>query len=439
MSKKLVFRYEDKSKWECRTPIVPTDAKVLREEGLDIYYESSTRRVFADEEYKKFDIPIMNDLNQADIIIGVKEVPTDKVLDDKIYMYFSHTIKGQSYNMPMLKKLLEKGCTLIDYEKVTDDKGSRLIFFGKQAGFAGAVDSLWMTGQNLIARGVKNPFQEVKRAMEYKNVDDACQHLKQIGEKIKEDGFPERLTPFVIGIFGYGNVSEGAQFVFDYLPTKYIAPSDLKRMFETKDYDSKSVYISVFYEKDMVQHKTRKTEKFDLQDYYQNGNEYEGITEQYLSYLDLFVNAIYWNEKYPRFLTKAMLKKIFEKAIQPLHIPFYAITDISCDIHGAVEPTYKGTEPGNPCYIYDPITDTYKDGYEGDGVVILAVDILPAEFPYDSSVYFSGVLRDYIPSIMNANYDNTLEEANLPDVIKRAVIVWKGELTEDYKYIEKFL
>jgi len=44
--------------------------------------------------------------------------------------------------MPALDAILQKNIRLIDYEKITDEKGQRLIAFGKYAGIAGAIDFL---------------------------------------------------------------------------------------------------------------------------------------------------------------------------------------------------------------------------------------------------------------------------------------------------------
>ena len=43
--------------------------------------------------------------------------------------FFSHVIKGQSYNMPMLKRMMELGCNLIDYEKIVDEQNKTTYLF----------------------------------------------------------------------------------------------------------------------------------------------------------------------------------------------------------------------------------------------------------------------------------------------------------------------
>jgi saccharopine dehydrogenase (NAD+, L-lysine forming) len=115
------------------------------------------------------------------------------------------------------------------------------------------------------------------------------------------------------------------------------------------------------------------------------------------------------------------------------------IGDISCDIEGAIEGTVKSTEPDEPVFVYDPSEDRAIDGVAGQGSVIMAVDILPSELPRDASEYFSGVLMAYVPTIAQADYSVPFEELALPPEIKRAVIVYQGKLTPDYRYIEKYL
>lgn len=39
---------------------------------------------------------------------GVKQVPIDHLLEDKTYIFFSHTIKAQPENMPLLDAMLQK-------------------------------------------------------------------------------------------------------------------------------------------------------------------------------------------------------------------------------------------------------------------------------------------------------------------------------------------
>ncbi|HDM90900.1 MAG TPA: hypothetical protein ENG67_06820, partial [candidate division WOR-3 bacterium] len=113
--------------------------------------------------------------------------------------------------------------------------------------------------------------------------------------------------------------------------------------------------------------------------------------------------------------------------------------DISCDVGGAVEFTLKCTDPGNPAFTYFPGDGRLEDGVKADGITVLAVDNLPAELARDSSDYFSHVLKNYVPDIVRADYSRDFDEVNLPAPIKRAVIVYRGNLTPDYLYLREHL
>jgi len=424
---KVGIRREDKSIWERRVPLVPEDVKELREKGIEFIVQPSSIRVFPDEEYVKAGAEVKEGLSEAKVILGVKEIPPSKLLPEKVYMFFSHTIKGQPYNMPMLKKLLELETTLIDYEKVTDDSGRRLIFFGVFAGYAGAIDTLWAFGQRLKEEGMDTPFERLKPAHQYNSLEEAKAEIKAVGEVIKNEGLPYEILPFVIGIAGYGNVSRGAQEIIDLLPVKEVEPDDI---FELPA-DPRTVYKVVFKEWHMVE---PKEGEFDLQDYYKNPYKYRSVFKKYIPYLTILINAIYWEEKYPRLVTKEDLKKLYLDSPK-----LKVIGDISCDVEGAIEATIKCTEPGDPVFIYDVESGRAIKGYTGRGPLILAVDILPSELPREASIYFSHVLKNFIPAVVNADYSLPFEKLNLPPELKRAVIVHRGELTPDYKYLEKFI
>jgi alpha-aminoadipic semialdehyde synthase len=135
---------------------------------------------------------VQEELSEADVIIAVKEVPTDLLIPGKTYMFFSHTIKAQENNMSMLDDILRKvsfvlfvffsfvcflafffffplsssfspfffsqKIRLIDYELITDQNNRRLVRFGKFAGYAGMIDTMHGLGDRLLALGHSTPF-----------------------------------------------------------------------------------------------------------------------------------------------------------------------------------------------------------------------------------------------------------------------------------------
>lgn len=432
---KIGIRKEDKSIWERRVPFVPNDIRDLRCQGIDMVVQSSPNRAFTDEEFIREGIPVQDDPSDCDILFGIKEMPKDVFETGKIYIFFSHVIKGQSYNMPMLKRMMSLKTTLFDYERIMDDQGRRLIFFGRHAGLAGMVNTLWSLGARLAVEGIDTPFARLRQMRTYPGLGEARAALGEIAGEIREKGVPESLHPLVIGFAGYGNVSAGAQEILDLLPTREIRPQDLGSLSSDPSASRHHLYKVVFREEHCV--RPRKAgAPFDLQDYYRHGKQtYESAFDSYLDHLTALVNCVYWDHRYPRLLTLEKCREMWKAGAPKLRV----IGDISCDIGGAVECTVKSTEPGNPAYVYEPGSGRVADGFEGDGPVMMAVDILPTEMPRESSEYFSNVLKPFIPSFVNADYSVPLERLNIRPELKRALILYHGELTPDYEYIREFL
>jgi alpha-aminoadipic semialdehyde synthase len=434
--KKLLIRAEDKNRWERRAPIVPADlAAILEGTGACAFIEKSDKRFFGADQYEAAGAVSCEGMADGDVILGVKEIPIGKILAGKTYLFFSHTIKGQPDNMPLLQRIIESGSTLIDYEKITDAGGRRLIYFGPYAGDAGAIDILSLMGENWAARGMATPLAAVRRAHQYDSVKAAREHLTAIGEQIRRDGFPPELSPFTIGILGYGNVSGGAQQIFDCLPTERIAADAVNTLVSEGRGDRHHVYVTVFKEQDLVK-PIAAVAGFDLQEYFDHPERYESRFEQFLPSFTLLVNAVYWEKRYPKFVTWAGLKRL--AATTPAY-KLSGIADITCDTHGSIECNVKSTDSDMPAYRVDPVAGTTRDGHLGDGIVLLAVDNLPCELPHDSSSFFSNQLKPFVPGLLKADYGSTLETSGLPPEIQKAVIVYHGRLTRDYEYLAAYL
>ena len=161
------------------------------------------------------------------MLFAVKEIPTELLQPNRTYLYFAHVIKGQAYNMAMLQRLLDLESTLIDYERIEDDEGRRLIFFGRYAGLAGMIDTLWALGRRLEAEGYDTPFAQILQAKDYPNLDAAKDAIHKTGEALAAASLPAELTPMVFGFAGYGHVSQGAQEILDLLPHRQLEPEEL--------------------------------------------------------------------------------------------------------------------------------------------------------------------------------------------------------------------
>lgn len=429
------IRRADKNKWEKRTPLIPEDVKYLKEEfGIQTLIQPSTIRAYTNEQYSSAGAEVIEDIHSANTIFAVKEIPLHFYRKGKTYIFFSHTIKGQAYNMPLLKKMMELKCSLIDYERIVDESNRRLLFFGRYAGIAGMVETLHALGEKLKLKGFHTPFEKIKQAYQYDSVEEAKDVLVSIGNEIKSNGIPNELQPLVVGFAGYGNVSQGAQEILDLLPVKEIKPNELVNLNHfSKDELSKNLFKVVFKEEYLAK---PKTGNFNLQDYYDHPENYESKFEEYLPYLSVLVNCIYWTDRYPRLVTKDYL---MNEAVKKPPKKISVIGDISVDINGAIEITHKATDPGNAFFTYYPSSDTFEDGIQKNGITVMAVDNLPCEFPKESSKEFSSVLKKYVPEIVNENFNKPFEELSLSYPIKKALILQNGELTKDYLYIKKYL
>ena len=436
MVARIGIRREDKNKWERRVPLTPEDIATLRRDhGIEFSLQPFPTRAYSDEEFIAAGARIDEDLKGCPIVLGIKEMPIDFYSKGLTYVFFSHTIKGQAYNMPMLRRILGLGCNLLDYEKITDDYGRRLVFFGIEAGEAGMINTLWTLGRRLRAEGIENPFETIKQTLQYRLLSEAEEAVRTAGRRISETGVPGRLHPLVFGIAGYGNVSQGAQRILGNLPVREISPEELLKP-SPGTFDSlRHVYKVVFKEEHMAE-PIKPACSFNLREYYDHPERYRGVFGRYAPLLTVLVNCIYWTEDYPKLVTKDLVREMFSRnGVAKLRV----IGDISCDIEGAVEVTLKVGDSGNPVYVPDVETGKARDGVEGRGPVILAVDNLPCELPREASARFSKTLVPLIPDLARADFTVPFENTNLPPVLRRAVICYHGSLTPDFEYIEEFL
>jgi alpha-aminoadipic semialdehyde synthase len=435
MNKIIGIRHEDKYVMERRVAIIPKHAKkLIEEQGLEIHLQSSPKRVFTAEEFTKAGVKVMEDVSDAPVIFGVKEMPIEFFKEGKTYIFFSHVIKGQPYNMPMLKKMMEKKVNLIEYEKVADDMGRRLIFFGRFAGLAGMINSFWSYGQRMKEKGVSTPFLKIKQSHLYSSLEEAKQVISEVGYEIAEKGLPKEITPLTIGFTGYGNVSNGAQEIAALLPIKELTPKELLDLEKRKEIPNNVVYKIVFKEEDLSRSK-EGSEEFELEDYYAHPEKYESDFEQYIPHLSILMNCMYWDERYPRIVTKEYLAKAYKQGDPKMIV----IGDVTCDPDGSIECTHIGTEIEDPVFVYNPFTKEPTMGFKGQGLLIMSVDILPSELPREASIGFSNALFKYVKQIAGADYNQSFDLLDLPKPIKRALILHKGELTPDFKYIEEYL
>jgi alpha-aminoadipic semialdehyde synthase len=527
----LGIRREDKNVWERRVPIIPEHLQELLAEGggegggeggreqasegdpeqgeaqgggttrgvdrrqgvaaarLAAVVQPFARRVFSDAAYRAAGARVQEPLSEADVVFAVKEIPAELFEPGQAYAFFAHVIKKQPHNMTMLRRLLELSCTLVDYEKITDDQGRRLVFFSRQAGQAGMIDTLHLLGKRLRYEGLDTPLTAIRMAYEYGDLEATRAAIAPVAERLAHEGLPAAWgpEPLVVGFAGYGNVSQGAQEVFDLLPHVELTPEQLLARQGTSTGNGTSgangaaapLVKVVFREEHMVAR--RDDQGFELSEYYQHPERYQGRFSRYLPHLHVLLNGIYWEERYPRLVRNVDLGALWGagsdvagaagaenggagEAGEAVETGAPAaggapdepdatgqgagavtgaggaprlrvIGDVSCDIEGSIQCTVKTTMPDAPAYVWDPGTGEISAGVEGRGPVIMAVDNLPAELARESSIHFSHALRPFVEPLVRASREVPFDQYDVPAPVRRAVIVYNGELTPDFQYL----
>ncbi|MDT8324124.1 MAG: bifunctional lysine ketoglutarate reductase /saccharopine dehydrogenase family protein [Bacteroidota bacterium] len=432
MKNVIGIRRETKDPTQQRVPLSPEQVgRLVREHGLRVLVQSMPKRIFPDEDYVAAGAELSEDLSPANIVFGVKEIDTRYMQPDMAYMFFSHTIKGQPYNMAMLRHMIDHGMTLFDYELIKNDSGQRLVFFGNFAGYAGMIDSMWAMGRRLESEGYDTPLRRIHYATQYGMLSDAETAFREVGERIRVDGLPADLLPFVCGFTGYGNVSRGAQHLYDLLPVEAIAAKDLADFYARGEFSDRVVYKVEFREEDMFAPRQGGAD-FILQEFYDHPERYESVFEQYLPFLSLMVNGIYWEPRYPRLVTIDAARRLWSAERPPR---LRVIGDVTCDIDGSVQLTVKETNALNPVFVYEARSGAVRDGWEGEGPVILAVDKLPTELPREASAAFGTSLFPFVPHLAAVDLSRPFDALALPAALRDSIVAHKGQLTPAFAYL----
>ncbi|VAI61788.1 unnamed protein product [Triticum turgidum subsp. durum] len=330
---------------------------------------------------------------------------------------------------------MEERVSLFDYELIVDDDGKRMLAFGKFAGRAGLIDFLHGLGQRYLSLGYSTPFLSLGQSHMYPSLAAAKAAVIAIGEEIATYGLPSGICPIVFAFTGSGNVSQGAQEIFKLLPHTFVDAEKLPELSAGKSLPPHhqstrrafQLYGCVVTSKDMVAPKD-PNRCFDKADYYAHPEYYRPVFHERIApYASAIVNCMYWERRFPRLLSIDQLQQLMKNGC-----PLVGISDITCDIGGSIEFVNKSTSIERPFFRYDTSTNLYHDDMEGDGVICLAVDILPTEFSREASQHFGDILSRFVTSLASAK--GLLE---LPSHLRRACIAYAGKLTPLYEYIPR--
>lgn len=397
---KIGILKEGKTPIDHRVAITPDHAKIITETypEVSVVCHPSEIRCYKDQDYTVSGTELTTDLNECDILIGVKEVLIDELIPKKTYFFFSHTIKKQPYNRDLLRAILKKNIKLIDYETLTNLDGARIIAFGRWAGIVGAYNAFWTYGQRY------NTYH-IKRAHECYDLNELLTEVKKI-----------KLPSIKIAITGGGRVAKGAIEILNAIGVKKVSPED----FITQK-TNEVIYSQL---KDIDYNVHKENEKFDLNEYFTKPENFRSTFLPYTQEADMLIACAFWHPKAPVLFTKEQMQKPEFK--------IRVIADITCDIEGSIPSTLRATTIDKPIYDYDPKThQEFKAFSNEEFITVMSVDNLPCELPRDASTNFGQMMLDNVlPNLVGEDKNN---------IIDRATITQNGQLTARYKYLQDYV
>ncbi|WP_452231506.1 NAD(P)-dependent oxidoreductase [Lacinutrix sp. MEBiC02595] len=359
--------------------------------------ESSDIRVFPDAAYKALGFEVTEDVSDADVMIGVKEVPIDNLIPNKKYFYFSHTIKKQPYNRKLLLAMLERNIEMYDHETIVKQSGARLIGFGRYAGLVGAYNGF-------RALGLRDGLFNLPKVENLADLDAVKAELDKI-----------TLPNIKILLTGTGKVAQGAKEILDHLKIKEVSDA----LYLTSKF-TEPVYVMA----DVMEYAKRKDGKVgDKWAFYKDPTGYESNFMPYAAATDFFIAGHFYGNNAPYLFTR-------EDAKSP-DFKINLVADISCDVDGPVASTLKASTIADPFYGYDAKTETEVAFNAPNAITVMAVDNLPCELPKDASEGFGEMFLEHvIPAFFNDDQRG---------ILKRAKITENKKLTERFSYLQDYV
>ncbi|MCK7554859.1 NAD(P)-dependent oxidoreductase [Chitinophaga sedimenti] len=400
MTKKLHLGLirEEKVPHDNRVAFTPLQCKWIMTHypGVTITVQPSTGRCFSDEEYRTAGVQLAEDLSDCEVLLGIKEIPTDKLLAGKTYLFFSHTKKKQPHNRGMLQAILEKNITLIDYECLVHEDGQRILGFGFFAGVVGAHNGL-------LAYGERTGTFKFKRVHECRDFRELITHY-----------FGVKIPPIKIVATGSGRVTAGILEVMGLLGIKYIPP---------EEFLINSYAYPVYTQLKAGELYLRKTDKtYSREDFHAHPENYDCKFLPYVTASDILMNGIYWDKNIePLFSWADLAKDNFRIRV---------IADITDDAQGSIPCNLGDGTIEEPVYDVNRFTQQKLPPFHEEGVTMMCVGNLPNELPRDASQYFGDQLMKFV-------FDELMKGDS--KMIAKATIAKGGRLTEEYAYLGEYV
>jgi alanine dehydrogenase len=391
---------EGKNPPDKRVPFCPDQLKKLRSrfgDELNFVVESSPGRCYTDQEYLDAGLEVAEDISDADVFFGVKEVPIARLIPNKTYFFFSHTIKKQRYNRALLRAILEKNIRLIDYEVLKDASGSRVVAFGRWAGIVGAYNAFWTYGK-------KTALYDLKRASECRDLEELKRELKNV-----------QLPPIKIVVTGSGRVGCGVKEILDALGIPEVAAHEFLHLYFEEP---------VFTVLSSAHYNRRKADGgYDREEFYAFPEKYESHFLKFAEAAEMLIAAAYWDPEAP---------KLFQiEDIQAPDFSLSVIADVTCDVGGSIPTTVRASNILEPVYDIDRVTGQEIPAFGSQtSISVMAIDNLPCELPRESSRAFGQMLEEWvIPALLKEN----------DPILERATVARDGDLTLEFMYLRDFV
>ncbi|MBA2250337.1 MAG: alanine dehydrogenase [Chitinophagaceae bacterium] len=388
---------EEKIPADNRVAFTPSQCDWIQKKNPDvkIIVQTSDRRCFSDKEYSKSGIEVTDDMSHCDILMGIKEVQLDKIIPGKTYVLFSHTKKMQPQNKKLIRELVKHGNTLIDYECLQHEDGTRILGFGFFAGIVGAHNGMMAYGK----RSGKYDLQAI-------NSKKTLQHLIHTY-------FGLKIPRIKIAVTGNGRVAHGILEIMNLMGIYETEPE----LFLSKEF-TYPVFVHL-KAGDLYQNKL--TGEYSRNEFHHHPEKYKTLFDRYISQTDILMNGVYWEKDIPRlFELSDMKKKDFRIA---------TISDISDDVNGSVPCNIRQSTIEEPAYGVDKNEFTVTAPYIAGSVDMIAIGNLPNELPRDASRYFGEQLIKYF-------VNDLIHGASV--IIDNATILQKGKLTTPFNYLKEY-
>lgn len=387
---------EGKIPQDNRVPLTPVQCKWIQEnKDILITVQTSQIRCYTDVEYENSGIEVKEDLSDCDILFGIKEVPPDMLIAGKTYFIFSHTRKLQPYNQKLLQAIIAKKITLIDYECLEHEDGTRLIGFGFFAGVVGAHNGM-------MAYGNRTGAFRLERVYKKRNF-----------QQLIHTYFGLKIPLIKIAVTGSGRVAHGILEIMNLMEIHEAEPDEYK----TTEF-AYPVYVHL---KGENLYENNLTGKYNRKEFHEHPERYKCLFADYLSETDILLNGVYWQQNIPR---------LFEwDDMKSENFRIKTIADISDDRNGSVPCNLGDNAMEDPVYGVNKMTGVLTPPYLHDSVDIMAVGNLPNELPRDASRYFGEQLIKFILDDLISSHSK---------IIENATIVKKGKLTPDYQYMQSY-